>query len=140
MRKVIICILSLSCIATIIYSCQNANQIKQDVYYVNGRDIYIKNCQNCHGSNGEGLAALSPPLTDSIFLKANKHQIACFIKNGINTKITVAGRNYEENMPAVDHLADIDIAQVIVYVTNNFGNRQGMYTPEQVKADLNKCK
>jgi len=140
MRKVIICVLFLSAIATIIHSCQNANQMKQDIYYVNGRDIYIKNCQNCHGSNGEGLAALSPPLTDSIFLKANKHQIACFIKHGINTSITVAGRKYEENMPPVDHLADIDIAQVIVYITNNFGNKQGMYTPEQVRADLNNCK
>ena len=48
------------------YSCQTAETVQQDAYYVNGRDLYIKHCQNCHGGKGEGLGALTPPLTDSI--------------------------------------------------------------------------
>lgn len=139
MRKLIVYGLCFFSIMMMIYSCQNANQLQQDIYYVNGRDIYIKNCQNCHGGNGEGLGALTPPLTDSVFLKENKDKIACFIKNGMEGEISVGGKKYEEKMPAFPQLADIDIAQVMVYITNNFGNRQGMYTPEQVKQDLKNC-
>lgn len=140
MRKYLIATVFTCVLATIIYSCQNAAQVKQDVYYVNGRDLYIKHCQNCHGSKGEGLGTLTPPLTDTVFLKENKQKLACFIKNGIKSPIIVNGQEYEGTMPAFPELYDIDIAQVMVYITNSFGNTQGMYATEQVASDLKNCK
>lgn len=140
MRKLLIGSLLLVSLFSIIYGCQNTGQITQDMYYVNGRDIYIKHCQNCHGVKGEGLGALTPALTDTIFLKQYKQQVACFIKNGIKDTITVNGQKYEGTMPSFPELYDIDIAQVMVYITNSFGNNQGMYTTEQVASDLKKCK
>jgi mono/diheme cytochrome c family protein len=139
MRKFILITLFSLTLAGIFYSCQTAEKIQQDAYYVNGRDIYIAQCQNCHGEKGEGLGALTPPLTDSVFMKANKQQLACIIKNGMSTPVTVQGKVYEGKMPAFN-MADIDIAQVVVYITNAFGHQQGMYTNEQVAADLKKCK
>ncbi|WEK17560.1 MAG: cytochrome c [Candidatus Pedobacter colombiensis] len=140
MRRFLIGALFLLALATIIYSCQDAGQLKQDVYYVNGRDLYIKHCQNCHGTKGEGLASLTPPLTDTVFLKSNKHRLACFIKNGIKDTITVNGQIYDGTMPAFPELYDIDIAQLLVYISNSFGNKQGMYTPEEVSMILKSCK
>jgi hypothetical protein len=43
-------------------------------------------------------------------------------------------------MPGNETLADIDIAQVIVYITNSFGNKQGFYDSEIATKDLEKCK
>jgi len=126
-------------LAGIFYSCQTAEKIQQDAYYVNGRDIYIAQCQNCHGERGEGLGGLTPPLTDSVFMKTNKNQLACIIKNGMSATVTVHGKVYEGKMPSFN-MADIDVAQVIVYITNAFGHQQGMYTNEQVAADLKNCK
>lgn len=140
MRKLLIGSLLIVSLISIIYGCQEAGQVKQDVYHVNGRDIYIKHCQNCHGAKGEGLGALAPALTDTTFLKTYKQQIACFIKNGIKDTIIVNGQTYEGTMPSFPELYDIDIAQVMVYITNSFGNNQGMYTPEQVASDLKNCK
>jgi mono/diheme cytochrome c family protein len=140
MRRFLIGSLFLMAIATIIYSCQDAGKIKQDVYYVNGRDLYIKHCQNCHGTNGEGLGKLTPPLTDTVFLKANKQRIACFIKNGIKSPITVNGQIYEGSMPDFPTLANIDMAQLVVYISNSFGNKQGMYTQEDIARDLKNCR
>lgn len=140
MRKFLIGSLFLLVIATIIYSCQDAGKIKQDVYYVNGRDLYIKHCQNCHGANGEGLGKLTPPLTDTIFLKTNKQQIACFIKNGIKSPLIVNGQMYEGSMPDFPTLANIDMAQLVVYISNSFGNKQGMYTQEEIARDLKNCR
>jgi mono/diheme cytochrome c family protein len=140
MRRLLIGSVFFITLISIIYGCQNPGQVKQDMYYVNGRDIYIKHCQNCHGAKGEGLGMLTPALTDTIFLKQNKQKVACFIKNGIKEAITVHGQQYDGTMPSFPELYDIDIAQVMVYITNSFGNNQGMYTTEQVASDLKNCK
>ncbi|KQC01147.1 cytochrome c [Pedobacter sp. Hv1] len=140
MRKIILFALFSITVCCIIYSCQSAGEIEQAKYLTSGKDIYIKNCQNCHGANGEGLGELAPPLTDTIFLKANKSQLACIIKNGSSKGVTIHGKKYEGKMPAFEKMADIDVAQVIVYITNSFGNKQGMYKYEQVPFDLEKCK
>jgi mono/diheme cytochrome c family protein len=137
-RKFIFAIIMMT-ISAMVYSCQSAQSLEQDIYYTNGRDIYIQHCQNCHGKAGEGLGELAPPLTDTTFMKVNKNKLACFIKNGLEGPITVAGKVYDEKMPAESDMADIDIAQLIVYITNSFGNKQGMYKTEQVSADLKNC-
>jgi mono/diheme cytochrome c family protein len=138
-RKLIIYSLLMLTLISIFYSCQTAESVQRDAYYVNGRDLYIRHCQNCHGEKGEGLGELTPPLTDSIFMKKNKTQLACIIKNGISAPITLHGKVYEGKMPDFN-LAPIDIAQLIVYITNGFGHKQGLYTSEQVTADLSRCR
>lgn len=140
MRKLLIAIPVLLTFIMMIYSCQSADQVKQDMYYTNGRDYYIKYCQNCHGAKGEGLGALAPPLTDTVFLKENRNKLVCFIKNGMSEPITIHGKKYQEKMPDFQTLANIDIARIVVYITNSFGNKQGMYTAEQAAIDLKNCK
>ncbi|MFP5081874.1 c-type cytochrome [Pedobacter sp. JCM 36344] len=138
MRNYLLLAIIFTTLASIVISCQDARQVQQDMYYTNGRDLYIAYCQNCHGANGEGLAKLAPPLTDTLFLKSNKKKLACWIKNGVSEQMIVAGEKYEGKMP--DHnFANIDIAQMIVYVTNTFGNKQGNYTQNEVAADLSNC-
>lgn len=127
-------------VCLMLYSCQNAAQLQQDIYYTNGRDLYIKHCQNCHGTKAEGFGALTPPLTDSTYLKANKSKLACIIKDGLSGPININHKDYNERMPGFPGLASIDIAQLIVFITNAHGNKQGMYTTDQVSADLNNCR
>ena len=139
MRKYFVLAIFSFVICSIIYSCQSAGEIEFAAYKSNGKDIYIKYCQNCHGQNGEGLGELAPPLTDSTFLKENKQQLACFIKNGANQPMVVNGKTYHEKMPAFTQLENIDIAQVITYITNTYGNNQGIYKHEAVENDLKNC-
>lgn len=141
MRNSIIYILFfLLSISALFYSCQNEEGINYKRYYVNGKGIYEKNCQSCHGADGKGLGTLYPPLTDSLYLKQNKNKLACIIKNGQNDSILINNIYFDENMPGNNNLADIDIAQVIVYITNSFGNQQGFYSDQQVASDLNNCR
>lgn len=126
--------------AMIIQSCQNEDSITYKRYYVNGKGLYEKNCQNCHGADGKGLGTLYPPLTDSTYLMTNKKKLACIIRNGQSEQITINNVAYQGQMPANNTLADIDIAQIIVYITNSFGNKQGHYDQAEVAKDLAACK
>ncbi|WP_421943495.1 c-type cytochrome [Pedobacter sp.] len=140
MRKYIINSIFLLSVIAVIISCQNQETIDLQNYMSNGKDIYKAKCQNCHGENGEGLGQLAPPLTDSVFLKTNKNNLACIIKNGTSGKIVIHGKEYQEKMPGFPELADIDVAQVMVYVTNSFGNNQGFVPYSKVSTQLQNCK
>jgi mono/diheme cytochrome c family protein len=133
-------IATITVLLAIIISCQSEEQLEFQRYYNGGKILYEKHCQNCHSAKGEGLSNLIPPLTDPVYLKNNKHTLACMVKYGINeTIITVNGKAYEGAMPATD-LAPVDIAMVLTYVTNSFGNKMGVIRAENVEADLLKCK
>jgi mono/diheme cytochrome c family protein len=123
----------------IIISCQSDEEVEFKRYYSAGSLIYQTRCQNCHGAKGEGLQGLIPPLTDSVFLKSNKVQLPCFIKYGLKGKVTISNRLFEGTMPPND-LAPIEIANVLTYATNSFGNKTGTITSAQVESDLAKCK
>lgn len=130
---------ALLCITVLIFACQDQNEIDFQNYKTSGKDIYKAKCQNCHAENGEGLGALAPPLTDTTYLKAHKNKLACFIKNGLQDTIVVHGKTYSDKMPGFKELTDIEIAQLIVYITNSFGNTQGHYPYSQVSEDLKNC-
>ena len=119
-------------------SCQSDEQIEFERYYSAGSLVYQTRCQNCHGAHGEGLQALIPPLTDSIYFKANKEVLACVIKYGLNKKISIKNKAFEEKMPA-NNLSPIEIANVLTYITNSFGNKSVTVTNQQVEEDLAKC-
>jgi mono/diheme cytochrome c family protein len=120
-------------------SCQSDEQIEFDRYYSLGNLIYQGHCQNCHGVQGEGLRGLIPPLNDSAFLKANKVNLACLVKNGLKGKIRVSNRLFEgEMLPA--YLPPVEIAEVLTYINNSFGNKSGKFTARQVELDLENCR
>lgn len=120
-------------------ACQTEQDLTYARYYTVGKQGYETHCQNCHGEKGEGLAALIPPLTDTAYLSRRKDKLACVIKMGLKEEITVAGKTFDEEMPGVPQLTDIDIAAIITYVTNSFGNKQGLKDQAAVKADLQNC-
>ena len=124
----------------VLISCQSEQDVEFNRYYSSGATVYQKHCQNCHGDKGQGLAALIPPLTDSVYLKKNKQALACGLKSGISGKITVNGREFDGQMPAAADLSPIEMAQVITYITNSFGNKLGLVNNEDVVRDLKNCK
>jgi mono/diheme cytochrome c family protein len=120
-------------------SCQSDEQIEFNRYYSLGNLIYQGHCQNCHGAQGEGLRGLIPPLNDSAYLKVNKANLACLVKNGLKGKITVKNRLFEGEMLPVD-LPPVEVAEVLTYINNSFGNKTGTVTARQVELDLNNCR
>jgi len=136
--KLIGCMLIL--IVALAVSCQSDEQVEFVRYYSGGSAIYQQHCQNCHGDKGQGLQSLIPPLTDSLYLKNNKANLACFIQNGLKGKIIISRRKFDDEMQADTNLAPIEIAKVLTYVTNSFGNKMGIINLQTVEGDLAKCR
>ncbi|MCR8556290.1 cytochrome c [Mucilaginibacter sp. BJC16-A38] len=119
-------------------SCQSDERIEFNRYYSNGSTVYQAKCQNCHGIKGDGLQSFIPPLTDSLYLKNNKKTLACLLKNGLKGKVIINNKAFDgEMLPS--GLTPLEIAQVLTYVTNSFGNKAATSTVETVNADLAKC-
>jgi mono/diheme cytochrome c family protein len=137
--RIIAFIAGLLCV--IIASCQSDTEQDFKRYYTGGALLYKSKCQNCHGAKGEGLLNLIPPLTDTVYLKKNKAQLACFIKYGIKeTIVIINGKAYEGAMPANVDLTAIEVAKLLTYIGNSFGNKMGTIAFEEADADLAKCK
>ncbi|MFZ4262273.1 c-type cytochrome [Sphingobacterium sp. HJSM2_6] len=109
-------------------------------YASNGQKLYVKHCQNCHGAQGEGLGKLYPPLTDTLFLKEHRSQLACIIRNGMRGEIKVHGISYNQQMPAIPELTNIDIAFILTYITTYFGNSKTHFKQEEIAEFLDNCK
>ena len=120
----------------VLAACQNEQEIEFARYYSSGKVIYQSKCQNCHGSDGKGLAALIPALTQ---IKTDKTVLTCLIKYGSKSSLNPADKTFGNQMPATD-LPSVDIARVLTYVTNSFGNKTSTITTEQVEKDLKGCK
>ena len=88
-----------------------------------GKAAYLANCAACHQPEGVGMAGAFPPLAGSDFLKNNdKTKILSSILQGITGKIVVNGNEYNNVMPAMSHLPDADIADIVSYVYGSWGN------------------
>ncbi len=97
-----------------------------------GEAVFVNNCQACHQPNGEGVADAFPPLAGSDYLNADKIRAIATVTGGRSGKLTVNGKVIDGVMPAWD-LPDEDIANVLTYAYNSWGNSGQEVTPQEVK-------
>ena len=103
--------------------------------YDSGKKIFSLRCASCHQSNGLGIATQYPPLAGSEWVSANPALITKIILKGLKGEITVKGEKYGTsaavNMAAVP-IDDREIANVVTYVRQAWGNDYGEMTTDEV--------
>ncbi len=114
-------------------------EIRLKQYIVQGKRLYLTHCANCHQADGSGLAKLYPPLAKSDYLMADLKRAACIIKNGMNQEIVVNGITFNQPMPANDELDPIDVAEIVTYISNSWGNQANISSTRDVSIWLKKC-
>jgi nitrite reductase (NO-forming) len=97
-----------------------------------GKELYDTKCFACHQKDGKGLPKTFPPLANSDYLLADKVRAVAQTLNGSHMDMVVNGEHYNQQMtPQVT--TKEDAVAVINYVLNNFGNKGGFVTMEDVK-------
>jgi mono/diheme cytochrome c family protein/glucose/arabinose dehydrogenase len=97
-----------------------------------GKRIYVQ-CLSCHQANGRGLYPVYPPLADSEFVLGDPARLASIIMHGLEGRIEVQGRVYNQQMPPAPIKDDEDIAAVMTYVRQAWGNDSPPVGPDLVR-------
>lgn len=102
---------------------------------IRGKELYTTYCQNCHMEDGKGQAGVFPPLAKADYLKKTPvSKIIELVLKGQTGEITVNGTQYNAQMLAMDYLSDEQVADVLNYTYNSWGNKSlKAVTPAQVK-------
>lgn len=117
-------------------SCQSEEKIKLEQYYIGGKELYEQNCANCHQKDGKGLQSLYPPIAGSDYLK-DKENVIYIIKNGLAGEILVNGKKYNQPMPANNQLTNLDIAEIVTYIYNEWNGETKITEVKEVEKVLN---
>lgn len=99
-----------------------------------GAAVYARTCLACHQPTGKGLPPVFPSIAGTPIVVGNPELPIKFILQGLMGPITVDGMTFNSMMPPVAGVSDQDIADVLTYVRQSFGNRGTIVTPAQVKA------
>lgn len=99
-----------------------------------GELLYQVHCLRCHKITGEGFQPLNPPLAKSDYFASNPRRLLGVVMEGVYGPITVNGVRYDSAMPPINYLADEELARVVTFVLNKWGNPGGTVTAEEVRA------
>ncbi|MFN3758697.1 MAG: PVC-type heme-binding CxxCH protein [Algoriphagus aquaeductus] len=107
--------------------------------FVLGKEIYAREgfCGTCHQMDGGGLTASQfPPLRGTPWVTGSPERLIKIVLKGVMGPMEVAGREYPGQVPMTPYegmLNDTEIAAVLTYVRNSFGNQASPISPDLVK-------
>jgi mono/diheme cytochrome c family protein len=107
--------------------------------FVKGREIYSREgfCGTCHQPDGKGLPASGfPPLHNTNWVEGNQDRLIKLVLKGLHGPIEVQGKTYPGQVPMTPFegmLNDEEVAAVLTYVRNSFGNNSSAVSPARVK-------
>jgi mono/diheme cytochrome c family protein len=96
-----------------------------------GSQVYAA-CQGCHQATGVGVPGAIPPLAGSEWVQGGTERICRIVLHGLSGIATVKGANYNGVMPPQGAMTDAELAAVLTYVRNSWGNKGSMVTKEMM--------
>lgn len=114
-------------IAFFFFSCTSKEEILQQQYAVEGMGLYKTHCENCHQADGSGLRDLYPSIQKT---QLSPEALSCIMRNGKK------GNGY---MPANQKLQALDLAELVTYMRDKWGNNKQLYPIDSVQIALRNC-
>ena len=93
--------------------------------FEHGRTVYTMVCSACHQPNGQGLNGLSLPLVNSKWVLGDERALARIVLKGKTG-------HFPTPMPALEMMADGDLAAVLTFLRRNWGHEANPVTPALV--------
>ncbi len=106
--------------------------IDRDQQIAAGEVLFRGTCSVCHQPTGQGIPNVFPPLAKSDFLMADKQRAIGIVLNGLSGVVEVNGMRFNSVMPPMSQLNDDDVANILTYVRNSWGNQGEPVLPSEV--------
>ncbi len=105
-------------------------------YSAKGAKIFSAKCSGCHGSDARGNGSTYPSLAGSAWVNGETERFAMIILNGLQGPVS-DGKSYGVMPPQGIGMSPEDLAGIMTYMRNNFGNTKGdVVTTEMAKAAI----
>jgi len=104
----------------------------------NGKKVYNAYCLSCHMEDAMGVPRLNPPLVKSELLLNDQAKAIRIVLRGSEELKDKPDREYKNAMPALSSLSDQEIADVLTFARNSFGNKASKITAADVKTEREK--
>jgi mono/diheme cytochrome c family protein len=105
-----------------------------------GKKVYLEQCLTCHQADAGGVPNMAPPLIKTKWVLGDKTTLVQLVLKGMSGDVEVNGDTYRNVMAPHSELTDQQIADVLTYVRNDFGNKARAITAAEVKAIRAKTK
>jgi len=105
-----------------------------------GELVYKSVCLTCHQADGGGVPRMNPPLIKTKWVLGDKTKLITLMLKGMNEPIEIEDEEYHNPMPPHTELNDQQIADVLTFVRNSFGNKASVVTSSEVKSVRAKVK
>lgn len=101
-----------------------------------GQKVYESTCLACHQADAGGVPNMNPPLIKTKWVLGSKTALATIVLKGLKGgEINIDGDTFSNPMPAQETvMTDQQIADVLTYVRNSFGNKASAVTVAEVTA------
>jgi nitrite reductase (NO-forming) len=107
--------------------------LTKEIQIQKGKAVYMQTCFVCHQPDGLGVPAQIPPLAKSDFLAGlTKDDYIRGVLLGRSGQIVVNGKAYNGTMIPLNYLTDEQVANVLTYVRNSFGNNGDAVAVQEV--------
>ena len=98
-----------------------------------GKALYLVSCSACHQPNGQGSEGIAPPLAGTRWPDESEDRLARIVLHGLRGPITVAGKEYNLEMPAMGFFDDQEIAAILTYIRTTWGKSSKPITENTIK-------
>jgi mono/diheme cytochrome c family protein len=105
-----------------------------------GKQVYLEQCLACHQADAMGVQNMNPPLVKTKWILGDKTTLVQVVLKGMTGEVDIEGETYHNVMAPHNDLTDQQIADVLTYVRNNFGNKASAVTAAEVKTIRAKTK
>jgi glucose/arabinose dehydrogenase/mono/diheme cytochrome c family protein len=100
---------------------------------VPGKQVYDSYCLPCHMENGKGAPGMNPPLVGTDWVLGSKDRTIKVLLQGLSGAVEINGDIYQNAMPSHAFLTDKQIADVLTFVRQSWGNEASPVLPEEVQ-------
>lgn len=112
---------------------------EEKAQYMAGQKVYFRegHCSTCHQPNGKGLDPAFPSLEKSPWVAGSPDRLIKLALYGLMGPLEINGKKYDGQVPMTPFggmLKDDEMAAVLTFVRNSFGNQATAIKPDQVKA------
>jgi mono/diheme cytochrome c family protein len=97
-----------------------------------GQQLYGRHCLSCHQADGGGVPNMQPAIKGGSWVRGDSRALALFVMTGGFDSASRKDSDLGNVMPPFRQLPDSDLAEILTFIREKFGNGASAVSAAQV--------